>query len=260
MPNTARLRLLLATACVTLAAATPAEAALIKQVYRGTVTSGYDKIGLFGAGQDLTGLAYTATYFIDDIKGLENRYTNYVYNGNGSYYYDTNNIYGGSDWSKPNPVSATLTIAGVTIPIGGNAAGQATKHDVNSNIYSGFDDLVSTSLHEYRYNPDGTPIDKNDLASSAYVDNSTITSPGLRTADAFKVLPGYGTGRYILTNYATGELVSAQFNVTSFASSGAAAVPEPASWALMIGGFGIAGGALRRRAARGTARPAIALA
>ncbi|RYY35001.1 MAG: PEP-CTERM sorting domain-containing protein [Sphingomonadales bacterium] len=28
------------------------------------------------------------------------------------------------------------------------------------------------------------------------------------------------------------------------------AVPEPASWALMIGGFGIAGGALRRRATK----------
>jgi hypothetical protein len=29
--------------------------------------------------------------------------------------------------------------------------------------------------------------------------------------------------------------------------NGAAAVPEPASWALMIGGFGMAGGMLRRR-------------
>jgi hypothetical protein len=31
--------------------------------------------------------------------------------------------------------------------------------------------------------------------------------------------------------------------------NGAAAVPEPASWALMIGGFGLAGAALRRRRA-----------
>ncbi|MFS0737239.1 PEPxxWA-CTERM sorting domain-containing protein [Sphingomonas sp. 1P06PA] len=32
----------------------------------------------------------------------------------------------------------------------------------------------------------------------------------------------------------------------------ASAVPEPASWALMIGGFGLVGGAMRRRAARVT--------
>jgi hypothetical protein len=30
---------------------------------------------------------------------------------------------------------------------------------------------------------------------------------------------------------------------------GAGGVPEPASWALMIGGFGLAGAALRRRKA-----------
>jgi len=34
---------------------------------------------------------------------------------------------------------------------------------------------------------------------------------------------------------------------TSFAAAG---VPEPASWAMMIGGFGLAGGALRRRKVR----------
>ena len=35
----------------------------------------------------------------------------------------------------------------------------------------------------------------------------------------------------------------------------AGAVPEPASWAMMIGGFGLVGGAMRRR---GAAKPALA--
>jgi hypothetical protein len=38
----------------------------------------------------------------------------------------------------------------------------------------------------------------------------------------------------------------------------AGAVPEPASWAMMVGGFGLLGGALRRRAVRSGALPATA--
>ena len=39
------------------------------------------------------------------------------------------------------------------------------------------------------------------------------------------------------------------------ASPDAAAVPEPAAWAMMVGGFALAGTALRRRATRATASP-----
>nr|WP_084192404.1 PEPxxWA-CTERM sorting domain-containing protein [Parasphingorhabdus marina] len=35
------------------------------------------------------------------------------------------------------------------------------------------------------------------------------------------------------------------------------AVPEPATWAMMIGGFGLVGGAMRRRK-KLTAQPALA--
>ncbi len=37
------------------------------------------------------------------------------------------------------------------------------------------------------------------------------------------------------------------FSITSISSSTAGAVPEPATWAMMIGGFGMVGGAMRRR-------------
>lgn len=37
----------------------------------------------------------------------------------------------------------------------------------------------------------------------------------------------------------------------------AAAAPEPTTWALMIAGFGLAGGALRRRTASAAARPVV---
>jgi hypothetical protein len=35
--------------------------------------------------------------------------------------------------------------------------------------------------------------------------------------------------------------------ITDFTGGAGPGVPEPASWALMIGGFGLAGAALRRR-------------
>lgn len=59
----------------------------------------------------------------------------------------------------------------------------------------------------------------------------------------------------------TGAVDNVAFNFTNGPSANfnfevAAGVPEPASWALMIAGFGLVGGALRRR----TARPATVIA
>jgi hypothetical protein len=52
----------------------------------------------------------------------------------------------------------------------------------------------------------------------------------------------FGSGFFGLTN--GGTAVSGNFRLT------AAAVPEPASWAMMVGGFGVVGGALRRRSTK----------
>jgi len=40
------------------------------------------------------------------------------------------------------------------------------------------------------------------------------------------------------------------FSTLAQVGSGVGAVPEPASWALMVGGFGLVGGAMRRRTAK----------
>jgi hypothetical protein len=52
------------------------------------------------------------------------------------------------------------------------------------------------------------------------------------------ILNNYGEGTYAERDWNSG-LSEVQFTGN--------AVPEPASWALMIGGFGLAGAALRRR-------------
>lgn len=51
-------------------------------------------------------------------------------------------------------------------------------------------------------------------------------------------------------NATTGTVGVANAPVTRFGFAAAGVVPEPSSWAMMIGGFGLAGGALRRRARR----------
>jgi hypothetical protein len=51
----------------------------------------------------------------------------------------------------------------------------------------------------------------------------------------------FGNGFFGLSN--GGSTVTGNFKLT-------AAVPEPASWAMMVGGFGVVGGALRRRSAK----------
>ncbi|WP_156361928.1 PEPxxWA-CTERM sorting domain-containing protein [Sphingomonas sp. Leaf343] len=80
-------------------------------------------------------------------------------------------------------------------------------------------------------------------------------------------ITSFPSGRFS-TTYSGGDEVSLSTGrtlplvLTTFARSTgyvsgnitfASAVPEPASWALMIGGFGVIGGTLRRRTAQGTA-------
>ena len=61
----------------------------------------------------------------------------------------------------------------------------------------------------------------------------------------------YAGGRFIATNFndapCSGGACDANFRYTATAVS---AVPETATWGMMIGGFGVIGGALRRRTVR----------
>jgi hypothetical protein len=59
------------------------------------------------------------------------------------------------------------------------------------------------------------------------------------------VLNGYAGGNVFANNYAA--YANYDFSFRTFAAEPSAAVPEPAAWALMVAGFGIAGVGVRRR-------------
>ena len=76
--------------------------------------------------------------------------------------------------------------------------------------------------------------------------------------------PGGPLGHINIENYENtikGDIIMTSFGSAPVASSdlapalapNVAAVPEPATWAMMLGGFGLAGFALRRRALKATA-------
>lgn len=92
----------------------------------------------------------------------------------------------------------------------------------------------------------GTYDQTFDLTQAASFNPSFITSSGGTAASAETALAlGLSDGRAYL-NVHTSLFPAGEIR----ANLAAAAVPEPASWALMIGGFALAGGALRRRTAR----------
>lgn len=238
MPTTARLRLLLATACLAIAPTAPANAALFQQVYTGTVTSGYDPFGFFGAGADLTGLAYTATYLIDDSKGR--RDSAYEDDGAGSYYTSADRIYGGLRNYTNDPVSAKFTISGRAVSVSGNYGSDVYKYAYNPEYYG----VINDKTFSYAEGMDGLYNKINTvLSTSASYDSSEMLKPDLFAVDA--LIPASGYGYFSRDGEDASTRIYANFNVTSF-SSGPAAVAEPAAWALMIGGFGLVGGTLRR--------------
>lgn len=65
--------------------------------------------------------------------------------------------------------------------------------------------------------------------------------------------PGNGTAFYRLSAGVGVDVINLAYNASSNAvlySTTPTAVPEPASWAMMLGGFGVAGAAMRRRRTR----------
>jgi hypothetical protein len=235
-------KIILAGVAAVSLSATSAQAALIDLTWSGTA-NGFDGAGLFGAPGGILGASYVATYRFDtDISFTAN-----ATNG-------TEDVTGGSFFlpARPSPlVSASLTINGMTVSNNGlfdsqyfraNGQGQSNVSTLAQREITGNPAPFGGELFQrvFRFNNDsyGGP----SLTEPGVFDFTAADNPGgnfsFFNRDALGNVDGGVTGLSIIPEH----LVIAAVPVTQ-----PGGVPEPAAWALMIMGFGLAGAALRRR-------------
>ena len=214
----------------------------------GTLRSSFDATGVFGqAGTSYDGQAISLTFDLDT-------------SAPGAYHYDPGTDAGiseivGTTGLASLPAVVAITVNGRTAylgTVGSNSYVQVGK-DVNvaSDLAFGVSDDGAIKGHYYQSSI-WTEV------SSSY--NQWLLGPRLQE---LSVTPGpddggAGSFAYLTWNDTTSSYAYGSFDVHHLSiMSGTtgikdilaslSAVPEPASWAMMLGGFGLVGGAIRRR-------------
>lgn len=210
--------------------AAPAAAAVRIAHFAGTLVSGLDQTGLFGTpGADLAGAAITASYRYDTALGLRNSNPGV-----------SEEVFGGSYFGISSPVTNTrITINGIS-------------HDIASLT-------TSTAFTSLGF---GIAFDSYDFEDNALFQTANgagnfdvTTLAGFPSALDTLVAPRAVTLSNSYFQFTTFDKVNLVQSVRSYgeweasATFSVTAVPEPASWALLLIGFGLVGGALRRRPA-----------
>ena len=210
----------LAAAAAVLSLAASAAQAAVTITFTGTVKSGVDGAGLFGAvGADLTGLAFTSAYVVDDTL---------IHIGPN----DTGSAEGGGAYGTPLPViSASMTINGLTY----NPTASYYGLYIEENGYGTYTHVYYQKLLVRLF--DFSP---GDQLSNSCSDRTSAPAPMACKNDweGYFTFSGAATTGFLTT---TGASSSDPLPLrTSY-------VPEPMTWALMIAGFGMVGASLRRR-------------
>jgi hypothetical protein len=203
--------------------------AYIYEIHEGVIaaypTYNIDNDGLFGAvGANLTGAHYTLTF-----TQILNEVTT---DGAGVWpgYYSTQSYYG--------PGTASITINGHTFSYtGSDTAISRTAMEPGAPPSWGVTEIGAQSYDGIYFFQAGVTSAESIFAS---VDPRTPFSYVLTDADR-----AYG-GTFGAFAYGGGGDFATQFILSDNEVRGGMA-PEPASWAMMVGGFGLVGGALGRR-------------
>lgn len=208
---------------------TVAHAAILTVTYARTVASGTDSSGVFGlAGQSLAGLDYAAVFHVDTARGSR------FYSPPG-----LDSVIGGDDQGNESPsLGVTLTINGVAFAFNGLNLGLQSNYAARSEIASYANDLAQNGGFNASFI--GNAIAVADLPydmETPYSGTGTRSSGGF--TNNFQIAFGPGN---LMTQFASGRLSPTSVSVQ-------VGVPEPATWGLMIAGFGLVGVTMRRRTA-----------
>jgi len=229
-----------------LLAAGPAEAAEYIITYTGTVSASYDGTGTFGdPNASLDGLAFTAVYTL--TAPLAGAYTS-----EGEF---SARIWGGAQYAAPSPLSATLTINGITQAVSGNQRGDVEQRFVPDEIFE-VGEIRHLAKHFSQTHDDQGFFQQDSYLLSNYIRSGFGNFDFLNTTDYtasldYDVRPGdVSTGsfrfeefRYDGIYYAYGDLTATHVTIAPAPLGGA--LPEPSTWAMLLLGFGAVGAGLR---------------
>jgi hypothetical protein len=148
-------------------------------------------------------------------------------------------LYGGSAYGLAGPVSATITINGVTLAIAGN--------------YNDYADVYSTGLAVYG---SSDTDDGGGIATTKQIftqGNIPGLPSSLDDSLATTAVTGYASYQYLqmytydYNNDTTVHNALAYLNPATLTIANVSAVPEPATWGMFLLGFGAIGWTLRAR-------------
>ena len=220
---------------ILLASAAPAMAERFKVTVSGIVQQVTGSVALLG--NPVAGDSYRLTYIADRSRG--------VYGGGGGGFGGEVYLLGGTSLDPttgpPNlqrtPVTALLSVGGHNLSFPGQTYGEMEY------VYNSFDIMfggTGQSWAELVANDVNAMVTTNIYSDRLQTFLVDLTHPLTVTVDG-----AYVTG---LSNFAFvsgGERVSG--TLTPLLYSVSAAIPEPASWVLMLAGFTVSGAVLRRK-------------
>lgn len=211
----------LASAALAVGLSSAASAAIVVTTYNGTIVSGQDSAGLAGAADtNLAGLSYTAVFAIDTSV---NPVGGPAYTGLTPFPWELVR----ADSSSTPLISAVFTVNGTPLSLPGHESFYAVTAETVELQYG----VENPGADSYYFNLRFSPDIPGHFATA-------FSASGNPSSYAF--VDFYSDrGDLELTTYMSIASVSSRVV--------GGAVPEPATWALMILGFGSAGAMLRRR-------------